>query len=151
MYAGTCNFRSPVLIRADFTGGQTIHCTDAFLPTTVPVSSTGSMYVIKGQVFGGYASGTTYHKMYREFTEIFRYTGSNGSCAGFTRDHVCNGINYATDTTNFGTGRAAICLLNGRPTFISIQRAAIPASATIPTCTQYVYDINVYCMMMNPL
>ena len=145
-YEGRCDIKGMCRVGNTYTGNAIIQCEDVFLPSIVPsLAYTGSTYLIKGQIMGNYSSGTTYHRMYREFTEIYRATGD----FGFARDFTCQGISYASDATNFGTGKALICLLNGRPTFVSLQRSSVPASATIPTCTQFGYNISVHCLIID--
>jgi hypothetical protein len=131
------------------TGGIEFFTQDLNFPTLVCGNSLGSSFIIKGCVIGQYASGTTYHKSYREFIEMYKYTGSNGVCAAYCRDFICNLVGYSSDPTNFGTGRGFICLLSGRPMLIASQRLGILNCSTVCTCTLYGFNINIEYLKMG--
>lgn len=156
-YEGNLNYRRLDRISASgnlsYTGNMVIRC-ESLLPESSALISqsfvTGSTYIIKGAINGMFISGTTgcSSRFYREFTEIYRATGttpSSGIC--YLREHLCNGINYAQDATNFGTGKAGLEMISGRPFLVARQRVGVGTG--VNTCTSFAYDLCVYCHIVD--
>ena len=138
---------------ANWTGNMAIRCDGLLLPPLMTSTAhTGSTFVVKGAIHGTFITGTTgfASRMYREFTEIYRLTGIGATPifgAYYSREHICNGVNYASDATNFGTGKAGFQLISGLPYLIATQRVGVGTG--VKTCTQFVYDLCIYCNMTS--